>query len=69
MNNSMNTSKTITRLLWVMVWRDLRMIARRKRTFVLRVLFAGGLVLAAFLVWRNMKSNLGHFRKGLLSDW
>jgi len=34
-----------------MITRDLRMLARRRRTYVLRGLFAGGLVLTALLAW------------------
>ena len=34
-----------------MIARDLRMLARRRRTYVLRGLFAGGLVLTALLAW------------------
>lgn len=46
-------SKTLSlsRRAWILAWRDLRMMARRKSTYVLRILFAGGLVLIAAVSW------------------
>ncbi|MDP6110412.1 MAG: ABC transporter permease subunit [Planctomycetota bacterium] len=39
-----------------LVWRDLLMMARRKRTYFMRTLFAGGIVLVAYLAWIESRS-------------
>jgi len=50
---------SLRRRVWVLAWRDLRMMARRGDTYLLRAVLAGTLVLTILLRWFGRHSSTG----------